>query len=280
MKIGMNMLLWTNHVSEQHYRIINDLKKTGYDGIEIPIGEGNISQYTSLGNHLASMNMGVTAVTSLLEHTNIANPNASIRQAGLDHLKWAIDMAHAARVEVIGGPFHSAFAYFTRKPPTEDEMKWSIENLQVAGEYAQQASIILTPEVLNRFECYLVNTMADMSVLLDRVDHSYIRAMYDTHHAHIEEKSQSEAILTIASRLNHVHISENDRGTPGKGQVAWDEVFHTLKSINYNRWITIEAFSTAIPEFANSINVWRNFSPVKEIYMQGFEFVKKHWEEA
>ena len=280
MKIGMNMLLWTNHVTKQHYPIIDDLKKTGFDGIEIPIGEGNISHYTSLGNHLASMNMGVTAVTSLLENTNIASPNASIRQCGLDHLKWAIDMAHAAGVDVIGGPFHSAFAYFSRKPPTENEMKWSIENLQLAGEYAQQANIILKPEVLNRFECYLVNIMADMNVLLDRVGHPYVRAMYDTHHAHIEEKSQSEAILTIASKLKHVHVSENDRGTPGKGQVAWDEVFHTLKSINYNRWITIEAFSTAIPEFANSINVWRNFSPVKEIYTQGFEFVKKKWEEA
>ena len=27
MKIGMNMLLWTNHVTEAHFPIIDDLKK-------------------------------------------------------------------------------------------------------------------------------------------------------------------------------------------------------------------------------------------------------------
>ena len=126
MKIGMNMLLWTNHVTEQHYQIIDQLKKVGYDGIELPLGEGNIDYYKALGNHLSGLEMGVTAVTSLLEETNIASPDPSIREAGLGQLKWAIDVAEAAGVQVICGPFHSAFAYFTRKPPTEDERKWSI----------------------------------------------------------------------------------------------------------------------------------------------------------
>ena len=32
MKIGMNMLLWTNYVTEQHFGIFEELKKTGFDG--------------------------------------------------------------------------------------------------------------------------------------------------------------------------------------------------------------------------------------------------------
>jgi len=279
MKIGMNMLLWTNHVTEQHYPLIDNLKETGFDGIELPLGKGDVEHYSKLGNHLTGIELGCTAVTSLSEETNIASPDKAVREAGINQLKWAIDVAQAAGAEVICGPFHSAFAYFTRTPPTEDEKKWSAEMLHKAGEYAQQADIQLAPEAINRFECYLVNTMADLKKLIDAADHPNVGALYDTHHSNIEEKSQREAIELISPHLKHVHISENDRGTPGNGQVNWDEAFSTLKSVKYDKWLTIEAFSTAIPEFANAINVWRDYSPSDEIYREGYKFIKQKWNE-
>tara|TARA_R110002049_G_scaffold116643_1_gene269358 strand:+ start:3265 stop:4110 length:846 start_codon:yes stop_codon:yes gene_type:complete len=275
MKIGMNMLLWTNHVTEKHYTIIDTLKKTGYDGIEIFLGEGDLKHYSKLGSHFSDINMGVTAVAALAPEENIASPNAKTRALGLDKLKWSIDVAQASNVEVICGPFHSSFAYFTRQPPTQEEKQWSIEMLQKAAAYAEQANIILAPEAVNRFECYLYNTMADLSTLVKNVNHPFLGAMYDTHHANIEEKSQTAAIKQIAPHLKHVHISENDRGTPGSGQINWSDVFSTLKDIKYDGWLTIEAFSTIIPEFANAINVWRDYSSSEEIYTKGFDFINQ-----
>jgi D-psicose/D-tagatose/L-ribulose 3-epimerase len=274
MKIGMNMLLWTNHVTEEHFSMIDTLKQTGYDGIELFLGEGTVPHYSKLGNHFSNIGMGVTAVASLAPEENIASPDAKTRQAGFEKLKWSIDVAEAARVEVICGPFHSSFAYFTRQPPTQEERRWSIEMLHKAAEYAATANIMLAPEALNRFECYLYNTMADLGTLVEAVDHPNLGAMYDTHHAHIEEKNQAKAIKTIAPYLKHVHISENDRGTPGSGQVHWDEVFQALKDVKYDGWLTIEAFSTIIPEFANAINVWRDYSPAEEIYTKGYKLIK------
>lgn len=279
MKIGMNMLLWTDHVTEAHYPIIEQIKTVGYDGIEISVGQGSRAYYTPIGKFLRDLDLETTVVTALSKDANIASSDAIIRQAGLEHIKWAVDMAETLGSNVVCGPIHSAFAHFTRQPPTADEKKWSIEMLQKAGDYAAQANITLAPEVLNRFECYLLNTMADFKDLLDQVNHPNVGAMYDTHHAHIEEKSQRDALLCIAPYLKHVHISENDRGTPGKGQVNWAEVFKTLKAINYDGWLTIEAFSTTIPEFAYAINVWRNFSPADEICREGYKWIKQQWEE-
>lgn len=275
MKIGMNMLLWTNHVTEQHYAIIDRLKDCGYDGIELFLGEGDEKHYSGIGTHLADMGMGVTAVASLAQEQNIASPDLKTREAGLDRLKWSIDMGALANAEVICGPFHSSFAHFTRQPPTASERAWSAEMLYKAAEYAGSRHILLTPEALNRFECYLYNTMADLKGLVEEVSHPALRAMYDTHHGHIEEKGQQEAIECIAPYLGHVHISENDRGTPGSGQIHWEEVFNTLKAIGYDGWLTIEAFSRLIPEFANAINVWRNYSPEEEIYEDGLALIRK-----
>ncbi|MGB5169993.1 sugar phosphate isomerase/epimerase family protein [Eudoraea sp.] len=275
MKIGMNMLLWTNHVTEEHYPIVDLLKETGYDGIELYMGEGDVSHYKKLGDHFSDLGLGVTTVTGLTPEENISSANPKIRQAGLDRLKWAIDNAQALKADNICGPIHSSFAYFTRQPPTKDERKRSAEMLRKAAEYAAEANIMLCPEALNRFECYLYNTMADLKTLVTAVDHPNLGAMYDTHHSNIEEKSQSAALRTIAPYLKHVHISENDRGTPGSGQVQWEEVFKTIRDIEYDGWLTIEAFSTIIPEFANAINVWRDYSPSKEIYTQGYAFIKE-----
>jgi len=271
------MLLWTDHFTSDHYGIVDKIKAVGYQGIEIPLGDGDGAHYSSVGNHLASIDMDVTCVTSLLEETNIASPDSAVRAAGLDRLKWAIDMAQATGAKNICGPIHSAFAYFTGQPVIDDEKKWSIEMLQKAGEYAQQARVVLTPEALNRFECYLVNTMAELKDLIDRVDHPNVKAIYDTHHGNIEEKSQRDALLTIQPHLHHMHLSENDRGALGQGQVNWVEVFRTLKEINYDGWLTIEAFSRSSPEFSNAINVWREYSSLDEVYKNGFDFINKNW---
>ena len=121
------MLLWTNHVTEAHLPTIRKIKDVGYDGIEIPLGEGDLKHYSSLGKQISSLRLKTSCVTSLLEDSNIASPDASTRKAGLDHIKWAIDMAAALDADVITGPFHSAFAYFTGVPPTQDEKNGALK---------------------------------------------------------------------------------------------------------------------------------------------------------
>ena len=51
MRIGFNMLLWTGKVGPEHYAVLDDLKKTGYDGVEIPVFEGKTAEYAKLGKH-------------------------------------------------------------------------------------------------------------------------------------------------------------------------------------------------------------------------------------
>ena len=74
--------------------------------------------------------------------------------------------------------------------------------------------------------------------------------------------------------MAHVHISENDRGTPGQGHVPWDETFSTLAKINYQGWYTIEGFTRNDPDFANAINVWREFAHPWDMAEQGFKFIQ------
>jgi D-psicose/D-tagatose/L-ribulose 3-epimerase len=72
-----------------------------------------------------------------------------------------------------------------------------------------------------------------------------------------------------------VHISENDRGTPGDGHIQWDEVFSRLASANYDGWLTIEAFSREDVDFANSINVWREYSKAWDVAERGLAHIRE-----
>ncbi len=274
MKIGMNMHLWSTNVTEEHFADIEALKEIGYDGIEIFLAEPDRANYEKVGSFLQSIDLEVNGCLGLGPDQDPISTDAAVRQAGLDKIKEAIDNMHAAGGKNICGPFHSAFATFSRDEPQEDEYKRSAEVLHAAAEHAAQAGITLTPEALNRFECYLVNTMAQLKKLVDLADHPNLRGMFDPHHANIEEKSFAGAIDTIGPVMTHVHISENDRGTPGAGHIPWDEVFGSIAKTGYDGWYTIEAFSRDDLDFANAINVWREFNPRMDICRDGYAFTK------
>ena len=275
MKIGMNLLLWTTDIGEHLYPILDELKEVGFDGVEVPIGDEGDDKYVALGNKIRSLDLGCTCVTSIFEDGNPASSDAEVRRKAVDQMKWRIDRGQAMGAEVICGPYHSAFAWFSGQPPRDDERKYAAEVLRQAAEYAEQANIVLTPEALNRFECYLFNTLDDIAELIREVDHPNCQMIFDSHHAHIEEKDSAAMIMKHSNLIKHVHISENDRGTPGRGQVRWMEIFAALKEINYDGWLTIEAFSRNKPEFASGINVWRNFADsMEEVYRGGYEFIR------
>ena len=274
-KIGFNVLAWTAAVSDDLFPILDRLKGIGYDGAEFYLGPQESAAYQRVGNYTKDIGLETSAVMTLGADENPVSESVEVRQRALDKIKWAVDRAHDLNAKIICGPFHSAHTIFVNRPAQDQEYALAGEVLNAAAEYAAQANITFALEALNRFECYLCNTMEQLLKLVKAADHPNVRAMFDTHHSNIEEKKYATALQTIAPVLAHVHISENDRGTPGDGQVLWDDAFSSLAVIKYQGWLTIEAFSRNDPDFANAIGVWREFSPPWEIAEKGYHFIKE-----
>lgn len=282
MKIGFNMLLWTPFVTEEHFHIFSELKKVGYDGVELEIFEGNPEHYSKIHTELDSCGLKSTAVTIIpdVEHSPISD-NPSYRNAAVDHMKWAIDCASALGARLLCGPFYQPLGQFSGTGPTEEEKKRAAEVHFHASEYAQSVDIILAVEPLNRFECYFLNTIADTADYVRLVDHPNFVIQYDTFHANIEEKDPIGCLEKHIDLIKHVHISENDRGTPGKGHVPWADTFRVLKNNGYAGWLTIEAFGRTLPELAATTCVWRNLSlSNEEVYKEGFKLIREGWDNA
>ena len=274
-KIGFNVLAWTAAVSDDLFPVIDRLKNIGYDGVEFYLGVPDLAAYQRMGDYTKDLGLETTAVMTLGKDDNPVSESAEVRAKALDKIKWGVDRAHALNAKIICGPFHSGHTIFVNRPALDQEYALAGEVLNAAADYAAQANIVFAMEALNRFECYLCNTMEQLLKLVKAADHPNVRAMFDTHHSNIEEKSYITALDTIAPVLAHVHISENDRGTPGDGQVLWDDAFSSLARINYKGWLTIEAFSRNDPDFANAIGVWREFSDPWDIAENGYKFIRE-----
>ena len=82
--------------------------------------------------------------------------------------------------------------------------------------------------------------------MVDKVAEPNYGLLYDTFHANIEEKDPVGVIAPYLSRINHVHLAENDRGTPGKGHVPWEATLRAFKQGGYEGWFAIEAFGRAL----------------------------------
>ena len=282
MKAGFNMLLWTGHVTEEDFPRFEMLKKAGYDGVEIPLFGGDVAHFEKVARAIRDNGLDCTSVTVIPdEEHNPISADADHRKGGVEHLKWAIDCSEALGSEILCGPFYQPLGVFTGKGPSEQEKKRAAQVHQKAADYAAKANVTLAVEYLNRFECYFLNTMADTADFVKRVNKPNYGVLFDTFHANIEEKDPVGCIDSYMDMIKHVHISENDRGTPGKGHVDFPGTFKALRSGGYDGWLMIEAFGRALPDLAAATRVWRDFFPSPdEVYTKGLKLIKEQWQAA
>jgi D-psicose/D-tagatose/L-ribulose 3-epimerase len=276
------MLLWATAVTKKHRAILQDLKKTGYDGVEIPIFGGDPEDYAKLGRLLDDIGLERTTITVIpTKKQNPLSDNEADRKRAVKYLKWAIDCSEAIGSRQIAGPLHQTLGLFSGKGPTAGEKARARAFHREVGDYAAERNIRVVLEAINRFECYFVNTMDDLAAYLDTVKHPAITGMYDTFHANIEEKDPVAAFTRNARHLSYVHISENDRGVPGRGHVPWAATFKAIKSSGFAGWMTIEAFGRSLPDLAAAARVWRDLSPSPEtVYREGYRTIRDGWDAA
>jgi D-psicose/D-tagatose/L-ribulose 3-epimerase len=282
MKTGMNLLLWTTELTPEHDGLLDQIKAMGFDSVEVPVfALDDPAPYDRLGKRLKSLGLAATAVTVMSPETNPISPDPAIRAAAVAHLDRVLDRCARFDCEILCGPTHSALGHFSGAGPTADEFAHGVDTLRQAAEIAEGRGIRIAVEYLNRFENYFLTTAADTARFVRAVDHPSLRMMYDSFHAHIEEKDQAAAIASCSAETIHIHVSENDRGIPGTGQVDWDSFWTALLSSGYDGYITIEAFGRALPALAAATRVWRDFFPHREeVYRHGHDFLREAWARA
>jgi len=280
MNIGINMLLFASNVTAEHREALRQIKDAGAESVEIPVMEGSAADYRALAGMLDDIGLKRTASMAFCsEAANPVSDDPASRQGAMDYMKWLLECVHALGAPLVCGPMYQTIGVFTGNGPTEVEKERVVTMLREAAPIALSAGVKLAIEPLNRFECYMLNTLAAGRELVEAVGAPNVGILFDTFHANMEEKRPVEAILKDGSVINHFHCSSNDRGIPGEGHIDWESTFKALHQINYQGDLIIEAFGRALPGLAAATRIWRDmFDAPADVARKGFPFIREMWE--
>jgi len=281
MKIGMNLLLWATQVTEEHYPHLEKIKSTGFDGVEIPIFGGDEAHYQKLRKKLDELELKSSTVTVATPEASAISSDPAIRRAAAERLKTIVRHSAILGADILCGPFHQALGVFSGAGPTEEEFKRAVDVHREVADEAQRHGVCLAIEFLNRFECYFLNTTAAAAAYVRRVGHPNLKTMFDSFHANIEEENLPRVFSENVTEIAHFHVSNNDRGVPGRGHIDFPALFRVIKSSGYGGWLTIEAFGRALPELVEPTRVWRDFfKQPDDVVTEGYKFIRDTWNAA
>jgi len=276
MKYGVNTMVWTTRMNREQEALLSRIKEWGFDGVELFLSLDEPANIPEMRQILDGLGLDRTTCSVLPRHANLVSTDSDIRARGVEFIKQCLERTSELGGQVICGPLYSALGVMTGKGRTEEEWKWAVDGLAAAARHGEDLGVMLCVEPINRFETYFLNTQADAAKLVHSIGAPNVKVHFDTFHANIEERHPIDSLRSIAPELGHVHISENDRGTPGTGHTDWRGVFSTLKDIGYDGWLTIESFAQPEPDLAAAAAIWRDLvSSGDELASSGLRFMKE-----
>ncbi|MBI2842720.1 MAG: sugar phosphate isomerase/epimerase [Armatimonadetes bacterium] len=280
MRFGVSSWVWVSPLTTQKLaKLAPHVAGLGFDWVEVPIENTDDIDYNYAAEILKDNGLGVSVTAVLgspdrdITHSDPANSESA--RAYMRHCIDAVKTMGGARVV---GPVYSAVGRFWQCHGNERKayMRYVRDQVLPVADYAAEKGVILCIEPLNRYETSFINTAAQGIELVDTVGHPAYQMMLDTYHMGTEEKSIPEAVRAVGGRLEHVHIGENDRGTPGKGQLAWKDFATALEEVGYNGALVIETFSSQVESIASAAAIWRELAPSQDdLARDGLAFLQR-----
>lgn len=116
----------------------------------------------------------------------------------------------------------------------EEQTERLIPELKELATHAERNGVILLVEPLNRYETYYFNRLEQAVEVCRAAASPAVTVLPDFFHMVIEESEISASIETAAGHIGFVHVSENNRGQPGRGNFDFGRAFGALKAVGYD----------------------------------------------
>ena len=253
---GAHAFVWTAEWTEEGAeRALRGAASRGLDFVEIPLlSDLDAFPLERTLELLAETGVAVTTSLGLPHELHMPfDPEGALR-----YLERALALTRRLGSGTLTGALYTHLGTLTRRPPTEREIATCATTLKRAALVAAGQGLDLGIEAINRYETYLNNTADQVADLLERIDEPNVYAHLDTYHMNIEERGFRAPIERLGERLKYVHLAESDRGTPGLGNVHWDEVFAGLRAIGYDGRLAMESFVAVNEDIIGATAIWRD----------------------
>jgi len=275
MKVGIHQHVFTRNLFDSNLDLLDVIRDYGFDCLDVNVRILDLDGAKLIRKRAEGLGLHLLGGGSLPADKELLSVDPQKRREAIEYMKGLVQKVHELGSTFYGGIIYAPFSRLTGKAPTTEEFERSAAGLREVARYAQGFGISVGLEPANRYETYLINTIGDGLRLADAIGEKNVGILLDTFHCGIEEKSLYGAVTAAGSRLYHVHLSANDRGTPGSGQIRWDDLFRGVVDIGYNATMSIEGFVDATADVAAGACIWRKFAAsAEEMAMEGLLFIR------
>ncbi|HLA45383.1 MAG TPA: sugar phosphate isomerase/epimerase, partial [Aggregatilineales bacterium] len=279
MKFGVNTWVWVSPLTTDALaELAPKVAGMGFDSIDVPVEGTSDLDYKKGAEIIKDHGLAVSLTAAMGPDRDLIHEDESIQKNAVEYIRHCIDAITTLGGTVVAGPLYSAVGRTWQQTPQEraKDIDTLVIHLKALSRYAEEKGAVLCLEPLNRFETSFINIHTQAIEVIDRVGSPACKILLDTFHMNIEEKSLGAAIRATGSRLGHVHSCENDRGAPGSGNVAWDEVASALRDVQYDGLVVIESFTDKVKSIARAAAIWRSFEASQDdLAKNGLTFLKK-----
>jgi len=222
-------------------RNVSLLMKLGYDGVEIALRDPELldpvilgSQLNKVGLKLAALGTGQAFVD---EGISLTDSEGQVRQKALERVKKHIDFASELNSQVIIGLIRGKIIGPTLK---ERQIGFLEESIKELCSYAEKKGVLLLVEPLNRYECNLLNTAAEVMDLIKHVGSPALKLLLDTFHMNIEEVDMVKTLSESKPYISYMHLADSNRKFPGLGHIDFSAIYKTLKEMDFHGYLSGE----------------------------------------
>jgi len=223
----------------------------GFDAVELFTGSANALEVATTKALLEKYKLSIAAVGSgagkVIHGLTLTDPDKEIRKKAIDFIADMISFGASFNAPtIIGSMQGNVVAGVSR----DQAMQWLAEGLSYLGKHAASFGVKLIYEPLNRYESNLLNTLEDSVQFLKTFQIKQVGLLADLFHMNIEEADMAASIRTYGDSILHVHFADSNRRPVGNGHTNLSEVAKALKEIDYQGYISAEAFAWPNPKLA------------------------------
>lgn len=228
------------------------IRRLGYAGIEIApftLAEDPAditpAQRQELKDIMASEGLDFVGLHWLMvgpKDVHVTSPDEARRARGWQHIRKLIDLCADLGpngVMVFGSPKQrGSEGGITREEATKNY----VDGLSSVAPQAEDRGVKILIEALPIEQTDVVLTLDEAVEHVKAIGSPAIWTMFDTHNAVDEVEPHAQLIEKHYDFIRHIHVNETDGRHPGTGNYDFVSVFRTLAQLNYNGWISMEAF--------------------------------------
>ncbi len=198
--------------------------------------------------------------------SDLCSPDEELRRRSIQLSQEAIQAAADAGSAVWGGIIYSKWLAIPSQSLTRQARQemWDrgIASLRQVLPAAEQYGVDVCFEIVNRFEAFMITTVAEGIRFCEEIGSPRARLLLDAFHMNIEEDSTAAAMELAMQhgRFGHLHVSESNRGLPGlrKTNTDWRAFFAALSRVGYTGVVTMEPMVLMETPSSAKYRIWRD----------------------